>query len=360
MSNETKMKIRDSNFELLRVLSMYMIVVLHIGTHGIQNYIDVSVSLSDYNELIYYFIRTLAIIAVSLYVLMSGYFSKKSKFQLSKLIELFLEVSFFSTVIYLVNVMIGVVDFNFVVLLNSLFSVLTGEYWFVTVYFVLYAISPFLNILIDNMVKKEHLYLLVISFLIFSVWQFIYPIEFIGVSSGYGLVYFVFLYMLAAYLQKYDFVIKDFKRNTYLFLYIVLAVFISLVIYWFGGIGRMLSYNSPLVMLMSYCLFQYFKMLKIKSPKINLASTYVFGIYLIHEQSSFRQVLWGELGIIEDIIGSNANLIILKMIGYTVIVFIICWVLSVVIKTMYNFSYKILYKTVSRLIDYKSVKEVKV
>lgn len=113
--NEGKRKVRDSNFELLRTLSMFMIVILHIGTHGLAKYIGTSDSFSGLNELMYYFIRSLAIVAVSLYVLISGYFLSKSQFKLIKLINLFLEVSFFATVVYLVNVMYNLVIVKMIV-----------------------------------------------------------------------------------------------------------------------------------------------------------------------------------------------------------------------------------------------------
>ncbi|MGG0658365.1 acyltransferase [Rummeliibacillus pycnus] len=340
MQRSDKSKVRDSNFELLRIISMFMIVILHIGTHGMGKYINISNFLTGFNEVFYYFIRSLSIIAVSLYVLVSGYFLTKSKFKLKKLVSLFMEVSFFSTVIYLVNVLVGNVDFNVVMFFKSLFSVFTGGYWFVTVYFVMYALSPFMNKLIDHMDKKEHGNLIITGLLVCNIWQFIYPHALVGVSNGYGLVYFLFLYILAAYIQKYEFLIKDFNRNLYLFMYFFVAFINSLLIYRTGLMDQLYSYNSPLVLIMAYCLFQYFKKLKIKSPNINFASKFVFGIYLIHEQSSMRPVIWKKFGIIEDIISTDGNLIIFKMIGYCVIVFISCWIVSFVIGTIYNALYK--------------------
>ncbi|WP_373742695.1 acyltransferase [Jeotgalibaca porci] len=345
---ENANSVRDSNFELLRILSMVMIVVLHIGNHGLGGYIDIPVFLSGFTEVIYYFIRSLTIIAVSLYVLISGYFLSNSKFKITKLINLFLETSFFSIAIYLLNVVLGYVDLGIVALIKSMFSVFFGEYWFVTVYFVLYAISPFLNKLIDNINKKEHAYLLLLSFLISCIWQFVYVNEEIGVVGGYGLIYFMFLYFIGAYVRKYNFIIKNFNKNVYLLFYFLLAATNGLTTYIseinFGGIDRLIQYNSPLILAMSYCLFMYFKQLKIKSSKINFVSKYVFGIYLVHEQSTFRQVLWNEFGIVEDIISSNGMLFIVKMIGYSLIVFLFCWIVSFTITSIYNFLYRKLSK----------------
>ncbi len=336
MQSDGKMKIRDSNFELLRIISMFMIVVLHIGTHGLSKYVDISNFLEGKNQFLYYFIRSMAIIAVSLYVLVSGYFLSKSTFKLKKLVSLFLEVSFFSTVIYVASVLVGNVDFNIGTFIKAVLSVFTGEYWFVTVYFALYALSPFLNKLLSNLNKKEHSYLLLTLFLISCVWQFIYKNQLVGVSNGYGLIYFIFLYFLAAYIQKYEFLLSDLKRNIYLSIYIIVALLNGYLVYQFGWDDQLFSYNSPFVLIMSYSLFQFFKKIKIQSPQINFASKYVFGIYLIHEHFTIRPVIWGKLGIIEDIISSNGIVVIVKIIGYCVIVFISCWALSLVISTIYK------------------------
>lgn len=342
MKSEVKGKVRDSNFELLRIVSMFLIVILHIGTHGLEKYVNISSFLSGFNEVFYYFVRSLAIIAVSLYVMVSGYFLTKSKFKAKKLVNLFLEVSFFSTLIYLTNVILGNVEMNMIVFVKSLFSVFTGGYWFVTVYFVMYALSPFMNNLIEHMDKKAHKQFILTMLLICCGWQFIYPHAFVGVSNGYGLVYFLFLYMLAGYIRKYNFLLKDLNGNIYLFIYFFVAFLNSLLIYRFGMEDHLYAYNSPLVLLMAYCLFQYFKKLNIKSSKINGVSKYVFGIYLIHEQSTIRPILWGKLGIIEDIIATDGNLIIFKMIAYCLIVFSACWLLSFAISTIYNTLYKLL------------------
>lgn len=100
--------------------------------------------------------------------------------------------SFFSTIIYILCILLGYTDFTFVSFIKSLFAVFFEQYWFVSLYFIMYILSPYLNRLIDHLNKKEHFNLLLILVLITTVWQFIYPIANIGVASGYGLIYFCF------------------------------------------------------------------------------------------------------------------------------------------------------------------------
>lgn len=336
--------VRDSGFELLRILSMFMIIILHISTHGINNYIDIPDFLNGFSEFFYYLIRSISINAVSLYVLISGYFLSKSKFKLSKLLKIVLETTFFSMSIYLLNVAVGFADFSVLTLLKSILSVFLGEYWFVTVYVVMYAMLPLLNKLINEMTKGEYHYLLITSFLVFNLWQIIYANAVIGVVSGYGLLYFMYLYFLAAYVRKYGFLIKDFSKNRYLIFFLLLATTNGVLDYvaeiTFGGLGRLYQYNSPIVLLMSYCLFMYFKKLDVKNSKINYFSKYVFGIYLVHEQSTFRGVLWNEFGIIENIISSKGIIFIVKLVIFSLIIFMVCWLISFILTSTFNSLYK--------------------
>ena len=60
-----------------------------------------------------------------------------------------------------------VVHFNDV--LNSLFPVLTVQYWYVTAYVGLFFFIPFLNVLGNRLTKSQFQYLLVTVFVLFSV-----------------------------------------------------------------------------------------------------------------------------------------------------------------------------------------------
>ncbi|MFC5465624.1 acyltransferase [Lederbergia graminis] len=359
MSTNGTQKVRKSNFELLRIISMLMIVVLHTGTHGLSKYVDVE-TLGTYNEFFYYFIRSLAIIAVNVYVFISGYFLVKSKFKWRRLLLLFLETSFISSIIYLGTVWFEFETFTFENFIKSLFSIYFRQYWFVTVYFVLYLISPFLNLLIENLSKRDHRNLLIILFVISAVWQFFFSNNFLAIMSGYSIVYFIFLYILAAYIRFYDFIFKDFKKNIYLISFVLLALLNSFLFLQLGKSNVMdfineihflqiqktdlFDYNSPIVLAMSYCLFLYFKHLNITSRIINFSATYVFGVYLIHEQPSMRQVLWEKLGIIENVISTKTNYILVKYLTVSIVVFLACWLASLVLSSIYYYLTRILSK----------------
>lgn len=88
-------KTRTSSFELLRILSMALIVMHHYSVHGGFDF------MSPFS-LRLYFVQCLAMggkLGVNVFVLVSGYFLCKSNFKWQRLIKLELEVIFYSCII---------------------------------------------------------------------------------------------------------------------------------------------------------------------------------------------------------------------------------------------------------------------
>lgn len=341
--------VRDSNFELLRIIVMAMVIYLHVTQFGVEYYVNVPEYFSPINLFLYHFVRSLAIIAVPTYVLISGYYLASSTFKIGKLIKLFFEVSFISVAVYLLCVMAGYVDFDPSELLYSSLSIFTGEFWFVTVYFVMYAIFPYLNRMLDNLTQKEHFQYLILGFLIINIWQFFYPLEIIGVFRGYSLLNFIYIYSIGNYIRKYGFLFKELNKYAYLAIYILVGAVNGLLIYTTGNVWDVLyAYHSALILTMTYCLFMFFKQITLKSQFINFVASYVFGVYLIHEQSAFGEIIWNEYGIIETILAAPSGLVILAMIGMSIVVFLAVWVASFILTAIYNWLFKWLYKIVTK------------
>ncbi|MET3548178.1 surface polysaccharide O-acyltransferase-like enzyme [Paenibacillus favisporus] len=335
-------KTRDSNFELLRIISMFMIVVLHMGTFGFQKAIDLNTGLSEYNQFIYHFLRSLSIISVNIYVLISAYFLSKSKVKGNKVIRLFLETSFFCTTMFILNVLFNKTVFNAHTLKESLLAVIFREYWFVTVFLVLIVLSPYINKLIDVLSRKEYTTLLCIFFVLTSIWGFYESITELGVNRGYSLIFFIFLYLLGGYIRRYDFIFKSIHKNLYFVLYLFIASLNSFIVTGTAhndSIGRWYWYNSPLVVIMSYMLFQYFKSINLQSVKINFISKYVFGIYLVHEQPMIRDIIWKKSGIVKGVLDINQKLIMPTMLLVCAALFVLLWIVSFALGILFNFVY---------------------
>ena len=70
-------KIRNSNFEILRILSMFMIICFHCSFHG-------KFSDGEGNRLIINFFNMFGELGVNCFVLISGYFYDKTRFKTDK------------------------------------------------------------------------------------------------------------------------------------------------------------------------------------------------------------------------------------------------------------------------------------
>ena len=87
-----------------------------------------------------------------------------------------------------------------------------GYYWYMAMYFGLYLIIPFLNMIIANTTKKQHLFLIIISIILFSGHDFIMQardiqpfFSNINISGYYSSDLFpLTYYFIGAYINKYN------------------------------------------------------------------------------------------------------------------------------------------------------------
>ena len=79
-------------------------------------------------------------------------------------------------------------------------------FWYITCYILLYLIHPALNLLIENMDKRKHLFVVMLSSSIFIAYNFIVHWYFSN-----AMVSWVVLYFLISYVKKY---LPETRRNT--------------------------------------------------------------------------------------------------------------------------------------------------
>lgn len=100
---------RLANMELLRVLAMMLVIVLHfLGKGGaLTPLTEKTISAAGWTAWI---LESLAIVAVNVYMLISGYFLVESTFKGKRLAGLVLQVLFYSVGIYLIGAAAGLVS----------------------------------------------------------------------------------------------------------------------------------------------------------------------------------------------------------------------------------------------------------
>ncbi|MCD7805818.1 MAG: acyltransferase, partial [Lachnospiraceae bacterium] len=225
------MKKRQSNFEALRLIAMALVVTLHYLSKG-----NILLPLSSQLGLldrVAYLLEAAAIVAVNVYVLLTGYFMCQSRFRLGRLLQIVLQVWFYSLVIPLILGAAGVLELSGLTTydwLMLMFPLNMEHYWFLTAYVLLVLLTPLLNRAIAVMNQKQLAMAAILVTLPQSLLKSVLPVTFTTDDNGYGVLWFVALYLIAAYLRKYGMGFLSTKgRAALVYLAGVLAV-------WAGGL----------------------------------------------------------------------------------------------------------------------------
>ena len=331
-------KPREANLDLLRIASMLLIIFLHSIDHS-----GVLENAENYGTSMYLYVRftyALCMVCVNIYVMLSGYFMVNSKFRLHKVVTLWMEAVFYSFTLKLLFMLLGKETFSIVSLASCFFPILTGRYWFLTIYVGMYLVSPFLNILIRAMNKRQHGMLNLCLFAIMSLWSSLHPaIAGMNSGGGWGLAWFVVLYLAAAWLRLYYTPCQKswpwfmgfalIPAGMALLQYPLLAdhlpsVVSAIVNHWY-------RYDSAPVYLMTMCLFIGFMNIKIHSEKLSALITSIapltLGVYLIHAHADVSPWSWEVLNL-----PSKMESVVFPFIQLTSVVsiFVICAVVDAV------------------------------
>ena len=290
-----EVKVRNSSFELLRILCMVMIVILHtLGHGGALNNLDINSG----NFFIAHLLKSLSIVAVNCYILISGFFGISSEFKLKKVVTLYLQVMFYSisiSLIFWVN-NIEKLDLNGIV--STVFPITMQTWWFMSVFLVLYLFTPYVNKLLKSISKKDFNNLLFILILVFIIWPSLPKFIPIDNKGGYSLYSFLLLYIVGAYISLY-YKEKSLNKYTLISIYIlssiILCVFNVTISRIVGCNWGWYSYNFILIFISSLSLFLFFKEINIKNTVINKVGSLTLGIYLIHDHGYVRSFIYDAL-----------------------------------------------------------------
>ena len=170
---------RMANLELLRCVAMMMVIVLHyLGKGGMLS--DLTGAAVSKAETAAWLLESFCIVAVNVYMFISGYFLCTSSFKVSRLIQLWLQIWAYSVGVGLIGALTGVLQetaFDTHYLLTLLFPVTMGHYWFMTAYVFLYLLLPFVGMAVKKMTKGQMQAALGILLLAFCVSKSILPVQ---------------------------------------------------------------------------------------------------------------------------------------------------------------------------------------
>ena len=311
-------KQRKSNFELLRILAMLMIVAHHYSVHGVrQVYLENTAPVGDFfQQLVTSIFVPGGQIGVGIFFLLTGYFMYDAKYKIERLLKLFLQVYFYVLLMFGLRwamKYLGIYDFPelkstlFDGLKSSLFPISSeAGGWFTQTYFILFLFIPIINKYYSKLNDKYAL------FALFFVWLTWYGCAYYLHGATYGKLYKgVFFYLLGAQLKRSDFHFRN-VTSVALFVvawagYVVVDMYRAdvsvpfeqfeatdhkaLVTRVFQGVAGY-AVHFVCIPLAVVSAFNLFRNMSISSKFINAVASTTFGIYLIHESGTGRPLIW--------------------------------------------------------------------
>lgn len=277
-------KKRESNFELLRDVAMFMILMLHanIWSQGWPAAADL-LSGKPGGVICRTIMESISIVSVNVFVMISGWFGIRAT--LKGFCKLIFQVLYFFIGILIVMTLLGLADFSF----HSLMDCLRAT-WFIKSYIGLFILAPILNTFLKSATKRQ-LEIVLISFYVFqTLYGWYWQANFI--QQGYSTFSFIGLYLLANYARNY---MKYYYKYGSA-LYIVCTICTALLCVFsllHQGILDPISYASPFVVGGALGLILFTARLKIGySRVINWIGASSFSVFLLHGAPAMAEPIY--------------------------------------------------------------------
>ena len=185
VKSEIKPLTRSSNYELLRIFAMFLIVSCHIVGHCIFRQFGSTSDVMNFytglkvNQIFSALFVPAGDIGNSIFFILMGFFMVRasSKNHFVKIVRLFSEVVFYSFVGILIFAStyasrlycyekVGSIGDICKMLFQYLLPVTSEAWWFITSYIVIYVFSPYISELVKKINRKQFLIFLVVFYLV--------------------------------------------------------------------------------------------------------------------------------------------------------------------------------------------------
>lgn len=288
---------RNYGIDLLKIVSMIMVALLHVLGNGILS----SSNIFSWHYELGYAIEILCFCAVNCYAIISGYLNYGAKFRYSRILQLYLQVLFYTCLITLGFYIAKPEVVTKTVVIRALFPFAFSDvYWYFTAYFCMFFFLPFLNRLIETLDRKSCDRLMITLAIIFSFVPLIpsiFDMDTTGAGRGYSFLWITVLYLVGAYIRKYHIEDTISKRTA------LLAYFACAALTWLGKFAiekltmrlyqvpshgdAFVRYTAPGVLFCGVFLVLFFAKLRpgnCMQALIRFFAPVSFGVYLLHAE----------------------------------------------------------------------------
>lgn len=188
-------KVRQSNFELLRILCMLGVMMNHV----LQScYPDLHAANFGIASLSRIFLMCISITAVNCFVMISGYFRIKPSWK--GFFNLYTQCAFYM----LILTSLAAVFFDAPYLdiaKKTIFSLTGSGYWFLTSYFALYLFAPVLNAAFEKQDKQQRILSLVALQMMDIYIGYMHQAAEVSIN-GYNAIHLFVIYYLGMFISE--------------------------------------------------------------------------------------------------------------------------------------------------------------
>lgn len=283
---------RDSRFELLRIVSMFLIILSHFEGWGQSD------RLTALNG---HFLRggiaasylSIGKLGAFLFIMITGYFIGNKKYSeskaLSKALMVWSYAFYYSVLLLLLVILIGIAPFSKQMLIQSIFPFFTNAYWFVDAYIILMLFLPYLNNIIISCTQKSLAHLIILLIITGNIMCQLGNIMF-TTNSAFG--YILPAYFIGAYLHKYGcYIYRPYVKAVLFYLIVILCSAIDYK--YFAGARSGFFTDGPFQIIIAILIFVgVMNQETFYNKQINFFAKTVFAAYLITDNDYFRSTVW--------------------------------------------------------------------
>ena len=275
---------RQSNIELLRVVSMALVVMVHLdgGALGLPD--PEGMGALTESDAWRNAVEALTIVGVNCFTLISGYFGIHAR--IKGFVRFIAQCMLYSVGIYSALALTHLVPWSFAEWGRSWLVLSHTDLWYVPAYAGLYILSPFINSACGSLNRQTFTGALA-AFVAFTLWC--------GWANGgafnptgYTVMQLVMMYLIGRYIGTY------YPKPTGRAIFAGAAAYLALsaatfIVAAYMPSAKAFAYNAPAVVGASVALFILFAGIRFDSRLVNFLGAGAFAVYLIHK----NPYIWG-------------------------------------------------------------------
>lgn len=286
--------VRKSNIELLRIVAMLLVLTVHAGFYSLGVPTPAEAVATPLNVVTRLFFQSFSVIAVLVFVLISGWFGIRPK--VKSVVNFLFQCFFYSIIIFGVMLCLGRAHLDWKSIQNVLLFV--NSFWFIKAYLCLMIFAPALNAFVEAATEKQ----LRIVLVAFFAFQSIYGWLTTGAAwfeRGYSVISFFGLYLLARYVRLYPCRPFTLPRKYDMLIYwaiVIATTALAFVMLRLGcsesTIDVVYRLTSPVIIAEALYLLLYFSKLDFQNKFVNWMAGSCFAVFLIQQNPYFGRPVY--------------------------------------------------------------------